>query len=229
MKLSIIIACYNESQTIESLVNKVLGVPYSNKEIIIVDDGSMDGTKERLNVISEQKTVTVINHIENMGKGAALRSGIKAASGDIVIIQDADLEYNPYEIPKVIQPILDGEADVVYGSRLLEDSASEFAYFTNRIGNKLLTTLSNIFTRMSLTDMETCYKAFRADILGSFIIEENRFGIEPELTAKVAKTGCRVVEVGISYSGRSHNKGKKINWRDGISAIRCIIKYNLFR
>jgi len=228
MKLSIVIPCYNESQTIESLVNTVLGMPYENKEIIIVDDGSTDGTKEKLNGCLEQRVGTIIYHEYNQGKGAALRSGVEAATGDIIIIQDADMEYNPYEIPKVIQPILDGQADVVYGSRFSGNSSAKFVYVLHLVGNKLLTALSNLFTRMSLTDMETCYKAFKADIIRSIRIEEDRFGVEPELTAKVAKMKCKVVEVSISYSGRSHEEGKKIKWKDGLYAVWCIIKYNLF-
>lgn len=228
VKLSIVIPCYNESETLEILINKVLDISYLNKEVIIVDDGSKDDSQYKLRDISKKPGVTVVSHPENLGKGAALRSGIESASGDIIIIQDADLEYNPDEIPNVISPILKGDADVVYGSRLMDDSPAEFLYSRHWLGNKVLTALSNACSGMSLTDMETCYKAFRADIVKSFTLREDRFGIEPELTAKVAKSGCRVTEVGISYSGRSRERGKKIDWKDGLSAIRCIIQYNLF-
>ena len=228
MKLSIVLPCYNEADTIEHIIEAIKNCPYDNKEVIIVDDCSTDGTREklqdRLGVIVDK----VIYHDHNQGKGAALRTGIKATSGNIVIIQDADLEYNPNEIPKIIQPILDGKADVVYGSRFAGGGPHRVLYFWHMVGNKFLTTLSNIFTNLNLTDMETCYKAFRSEIIKSFEIKENRFGFEPEITAKIAKTKCRIYEVGISYSGRTYAEGKKANWKDGFSAIRCIFKYNLF-
>jgi glycosyltransferase involved in cell wall biosynthesis len=229
MKLSIIIPCYNEVNTIESIINAVIACPYGNKEIILVDDCSTDGTREKLQQDIEKLIDKVLYHERNRGKGAALRSGIMAATGDIVIIQDADGEYDPNEIPKVIEPILDGKADVVYGSRFLGGGTHRVLYFWHMVGNKLLTTLSNMFTNINLTDMETCYKAFRREVIQSIEIREDRFGFEPEITAKVAKMGCRIYEVGISYYGRTYEEGKKIGWKDGLSAIRCIFKYNFLR
>lgn len=228
MKLSIIIPCYNEINTIDTIVQTVKNVPYHNKELIIVDDCSTDGTREKLKNTIESRVNKVIYHNRNMGKGAALRTGIKAATGDIVIIQDADLEYNPDEIPKVIQPILDGKADVVYGSRFLSWESHHAAYHRHVIGNKFLTVLSNLFTNLNLTDMETCYKAFKREVIQSIEIEENRFGFEPEITAKIAKMKIRISEVGISYYGRTYKEGKKIGWKDGLRAIYCILKYRLF-
>jgi glycosyltransferase involved in cell wall biosynthesis len=203
MKLSIVIPCYNEINTIETIVEAVKNSPYRNKEIIIVDDCSTDGTREKIQNKIESMVDKVIYHERNQGKGAALRTGIKNATGDIVIIQDADLEYNPQEVPKVIQPILDGVADVVYGSRFLGGNPHRVVYYWHMVGNKFLTTFSNIFTNINLTDMETCYKAFKREIIQSIEIEENRFGFEPEITAKMAKMKCRVYEVGISYYGRT--------------------------
>jgi glycosyltransferase involved in cell wall biosynthesis len=229
MKLSIIIPCYNEVKTIEQIVTAVRKCPYINKEIILVDDYSTDGTREKLKQDIEKLIDKVLYQERNQGKGAALRTGIKAASGDVVIIQDADLEYDPNDIPKVIQPILDGRADVVYGSRFLGDQPHRVLYYWHMVGNKFLTTLSNMFTNINLSDMETCYKAFRREIIQSIEIREDRFGFEPEITAKVAKMRCRIYEVGISYSGRTYEEGKKIGWKDGLAAIKCILKYNLFR
>ena len=229
MKLSIIIPCYNELHTIEAIVEAVLNSPYENKEIIIVDDCSTDGTRDKLKADLGKKVSKVIYHERNQGKGAALRTGIKAGTGDIVIIQDADLEYDPNEYPIVIQPILDDKADVVFGSRFLGGKPHRVLYFWHRVGNGFLTLLSNMFTNLNLTDMETCYKAFRREIIQSIEIEENRFGFEPEITAKIAKLKCRIYEVGISYYGRTYQEGKKIGWKDGFRAIYCIIKYNLFR
>lgn len=229
MKLSIIIPCFNERATIETIVDAVRASPYPSKEIIVVDDCSRDGTTEFLREKIESKVDQVIYHEVNQGKGAALRTGIKAATGEIVIIQDADLEYDPNEYPHIIKPILDGKADVVYGSRFMGGQPHRVLYFWHRIGNGFLTLLSNMLTNLNLTDMETCYKAFRREIIQSINIEENRFGFEPEITAKVAKAGCRIYEVGISYYGRTYAEGKKIGWRDGVSAIACIFKYNLFR
>ena len=228
MKLSIIIPCYNEVNTISAVVEAVKASPYAAKEIIVVDDCSNDGTRERLQDIGASVD-KIIYHDVNQGKGAALRSGIMAASGDIVIIQDADLEYDPQEYPNIIEPILQGKADVVYGSRFMGAGAHRVVYFWHRVGNGILTLLSNIFTNLNLTDMETCYKAFKREIIQSIEIEENRFGFEPEITAKVAKKRCRVYEVGITYYGRTYEEGKKIGWKDGFSALRCILKYNLFR
>lgn len=229
MKLSIVMPCYNEVETLESIVKAVKNCPYQNKEIILVDDGSTDGTREKLRNNIENLVDKVLYHDRNQGKGAALRTGIKAATGDVLIIQDADLEYDPNEIPKVIQPILDGKADVVYGSRFVGAGAHRVIYYWHMVGNKFLTTLSNMFTNINLTDMETCYKAFRREIIQSVEIEEDRFGFEAEITAKVAKMKCRIYEVGISYSGRTYAEGKKIGWKDGLWAIKCILKYNLFR
>lgn len=229
IRLSIVIPCYNEINTIEEIVRRVQSSVNFNKEIIIIDDKSTDGTRDILREKIESLVDKVLYHDKNRGKGAALRTGIKAATGDIVIIQDADLEYDPREIPKVLQPILDGRADVVYGSRFMGGEPHRVVFFWHMVGNKILTTLSNMFTNLNLTDMETCYKAFRREIIQSIEIEEDRFGFEPEITAKIAKMKCRIYEVGISYSGRTYEEGKKIGWKDGISAIMCIIKYNLFR
>ena len=229
MKLSIVIPCYNELKTIEAIVKAVKNCPYPNKEIIIVDDYSIDGTREKLQTKIESIVDKVIYHEQNQGKGAALRTGIKNATGDIVIVQDADLEYDPNEIPKVIQPILDGVADVVYGSRFLGGHPHRVLYFWHMIGNKLLTALSNMLTDINLTDMETCYKAFKREFIQSLEIKEDRFGFEPEITAKIAKMKCRIYEVGISYYGRTYEEGKKIGWKDAFSALTCIIKYNLFK
>lgn len=226
--LSVIIPCYNECGTIESVIQAVKESPVKNCQIIVVDDFSSDGTRELLERKVESEVYKVIYHPRNMGKGAALRSGFAAATGDVVIVQDADLEYDPQEYPDVIQPILDGRADVVFGSRFQGGRPHRVVYYWHRLGNSFLTTLSNMLTNINLTDMETCYKAFRREIIQSIVIQENRFGFEPEVTAKVARMNCRIYEVGISYYGRTYKEGKKISWRDGFSAIACIIKYNLF-
>ena len=228
MKLSIIMPCYNEINTIDIIVEAVNNMPYHNKEIIIVDDCSTDGTREKLRNKIEPIVNKVIYHDRNQGKGAALRSGIKAVTGDIIIIQDTDLEYDPNEIPMVIQPILDGKADVVFGSRFMGGQPHRVVYFWHMVGNKILTTISNIFTNINLTDIETCYKAFRREILQSIQIQEDRFGFEPEIIVKVAKKKVRIYEVGISYYGRTYEEGKKIRWKDGFRAIYCILKYSLF-
>jgi len=227
MKLSVVIPCYNEAATIEKVVDAVLRAPYPDKEIIVVDDFSTDGTREILRGLVVPKVAKVIYHSSNQGKGAALRTAIQKATGDIVIIQDADLEYDPEEYPKVINPILENKADVVYGSRFIGSEPHRVVYFWHRVGNGLLTLLSNMFTNLNLTDMETCYKAFRRDIIQSIEIKENRFGFEPEITAKIARKGVRIYEVGISYHGRTYKEGKKINWKDGVRALYCIVKYNL--
>lgn len=229
MKLSVVIPCFNELGTIGTVVEAVKASPVQHLEIIIVDDYSTDGTREILSSRIESQVDRVIYHDRNQGKGAALRTGIAAATGDIVIVQDADLEYDPQEYPVMIKPILDNKADVVFGSRFAGGQAHRVVYYWHMVGNQFLTMLSNIFTNINLTDMEVCYKAFRREIIQSIRLEENRFGFEPEVTAKVAKKGCRIYEVGISYYGRTYKEGKKIGWKDGVRAIYCILKYNLFR
>lgn len=225
MKLSVVIPVYNEQGTILQVIAAVKGVALE-KEIIIVDDGSSDGTREVLATL-EDPSVRVLLHEKNLGKGAALRTGFNNVSGDIVIIQDADLEYDPADYHRLLQPIVDGKADVVYGSRFIGGEQHRVLFFWHMVGNKILTLLSNILTNINLTDMETCYKVFRREILERIIIEEDRFGFEPEITAKVARLQVRIYEVGISYAGRTYTEGKKISWQDGFSALRCIIKYNL--
>lgn len=228
MKLSVVIPCYNEAGSILSVVEAVKTSPIKNCEVIIVDDYSTDGTRKILRSQIESQVEQVLYHNKNLGKGAALRTGFAAATGDIVIVQDADLEYNPQDYPLIIQPIIENKADVVFGSRFLGSGPHRVVYYWHRVGNGVLTTLSNVFTNINLTDMETGYKAFRREIIQSIKIQENRFGFEPEITAKVAKMRCRIYEVGISYYGRTYKEGKKIGWRDGFRAIFCIFKYNLF-
>ncbi len=227
MILSVIIPCFNEKNTIKKIISAVKNSSYKNQEIIIVDDFSTDGTREILQNDIAPLVDKIIYQTHNQGKGSALRTGIAEASGDIIIIQDADLEYDPKEYLKIITPILENKADVVYGSRFISGESRRVLYFWHRVANFILTTLSNIFTNLNLSDMETCYKAFRGNVIKNIKIEENRFGFEPEITAKIAKTKCRVYEVGISYNGRTYEEGKKITWKDGFRALYCIIKYNL--
>ena len=226
--LSVIVPCFNEISTIEKVINRIQNSPIKTKEIVIVDDFSTDGSRQLLKKINA-KNIKTIFHEKNLGKGAALYSGIAIAEGEIIIIQDADLEYDPNEFPIVISPIIENKADVVYGSRFQGGRPHRVVYFWHSVGNGFLTLLSNIFTDINLTDMETCYKAFRTEIIKKIKIEETRFGFEPEITAKISKLNCRIYEVGISYYGRTYKEGKKIGWRDGIRAIWCILKYNLFR
>jgi glycosyltransferase involved in cell wall biosynthesis len=228
MTLSVVIPVYNEVSTLLSLIERVQRSPVT-KEIIVVDDCSTDGTADLLKQTSLGPNVRTFFHAVNQGKGAALRTGFAKATGDIVIVQDADLEYDPQEYPKLVKPIVDGLADVVYGSRFAGGETHRVLYFWHSVGNHVLTVCSNAFTNLNLTDMETCYKAFRREVLQQIVIEENRFGFEPEITAKMAKLKVRVFEVGISYAGRTYEEGKKIGWKDGVRALWCIVKYNAFR
>ena len=227
MLVSVIIPCFNEKSTIEEIIYKVQKINFPLKEIIIIDDCSTDGTREILKKINNP-IIKIFFHTKNKGKGAALRTGFSKITGDICIIQDADLEYDPSEYPKLIKPILENKADVVFGSRFQGGLPHRVDYFWHRVGNGFLTLLSNIFTDLNLSDMETCYKVFTKDVIKSLKINENRFGFEPEITAKIAKEKVRAYEVGISYYGRTYAEGKKITWKDGIRAIYCILKYNLF-
>jgi glycosyltransferase involved in cell wall biosynthesis len=229
MKLSVVIPCYNEVRTIRHIVDRVRAAPVAEREIIIVDDCSRDGTRDLLRTEIAPLVDKVLYHEVNQGKGAALRTGFRAATGDIVVVQDADLEYDPQDYPRLLQPILEGKADVVFGSRFQGGQPHRVVYFWHMVGNKFLTLLSNMATNINLTDMETCYKVFRREVLQRIEIEENRFGFEPEITAKVARLGVVIFEVGISYYGRTYAEGKKIGWRDGFRALWAIAKYNLLR
>jgi glycosyltransferase involved in cell wall biosynthesis len=229
MLLSIIIPVYNEKKTLKALVEKVQSLDLSSlnldRELVVVDDCSQDGTLVVAQRLADEGKIRLIRHQQNQGKGAALQTGFQNARGDILLIQDADLEYNPEEYPKLLKPILDGKADVVYGSRFMGGEPHRVLYFWHYLGNKFLTLLSNITTNLNLTDMETCYKVFRSEVLKAISLKEKRFGFEPEVTAKVARLGCRIYEVGISYTGRTYKEGKKINWKDGLRALWCIFKY----
>lgn len=222
-KLTVVIPCYNEKDSIHTIVNRVLAAPIENKEIIIVDDKSTDGTSEILDREIAPLVSRIIHHEVNRGKGGALRTGFAHATGDVVIIQDADLEYDPNEYPLVVTPVVRGECDVCYGSRFLHQAAK--GYKANQLANKGLTAMSNFFTRLHLTDMETCYKCFKREVIQAVDIKENRFGFEPEITAKIARMGVRVKEVPISYYPRTNEEGKKIGFQDGLRAIYCIWKY----
>jgi glycosyltransferase involved in cell wall biosynthesis len=243
MKLSIVMPVYNEIDTIEEILYMVQNVDL-DKEIIIIDDGSTDGTQDFLKSLQNSQDIMKLTSInktihtdnirvffqpQNKGKGAALNRGFKEVAGEVIVVQDADLEYDPREYTKLLNPIKEGHADVVYGSRFMGGSPHRILFFWHSIGNKFLTHLSNMFTNLNLTDMETCYKMFKTEVIQDITIKENRFGIEPEITAKIAKTKARIYEVGISYYGRTYNEGKKIGWKDGLRAIWCIFKYNLFK
>lgn len=223
-RLSVVIPCFNEERTIRTLVDQVLQSPVV-AEVVVVDDGSSDGSRAALAAITDDR-VKVFLHERNQGKGAALRTGFAHATADFVVVQDADLEYDPAEYPILLEPLLDDRADVVFGSRFLSGRPHRVLYFWHSMGNKFLTLLSNMFTDLNLTDMETCYKCFKREVIQSIRIEENRFGFEPEITAKLAERNLRIFEVGVSYSGRTYDEGKKINWKDGVRAVYCIVKYS---
>jgi glycosyltransferase involved in cell wall biosynthesis len=229
MKISIVIPCYNEKNTIAKIVEAVRSAPIENKEIIVVDDGSNDGTQTLLREKLSGAVDQIIYHPVNRGKGAALRTGFEVASGDIILVQDADLEYSPEEYPLLLEPIISGKADAVFGSRFMGGRPHRVVFFWHMVGNRFLTLLSNMLTNLNLTDVETGFKAFQAPLIKSIQIEEDRFGFEPEITAKLAKKRCRIYEVGISYHGRTYEEGKKIDWRDGLRALYVIVKYNCCR
>src|SRR6266446_7042683 len=228
MKVSVVIPCFNERGTIEQIVGTVRAAPVDDIEIIVVDDGSTDGTtavlKENVSSVADR----IIYQPRNRGKGAALRAGFATATGDVIVVQDADLEYNPDDYPVLLEPIFSGKADAVFGSRFMGGRAHRVLYFWHMVGNRFLTMLSNMFTNLNLTDLETCYKAFRAPLLKNLDLRENRFGFDPEVTAKLAKSRCRIYEVGISYNGRTYSEGKKVNLKDVFHAIYAIVRYNLF-
>ena len=228
MKISIIIPCYNEINTIEKIIDKILLQETFDKEIIIIDDNSTDGTRDLLESIKDKYSKLIINS-KNYGKGYSIKKGISKATGEIILIQDADLEYDPSDYEKLIRPIKLDNADVVFGSRFIGAEEKRVLFFWHSLGNKFLTLLSNMFTNLNLTDMESGYKVFKSDVIKNIDLNENRFGFEPEITAKISRENLRIYEVGIKYYGRKYSDGKKITWKDGISAIKCIIKYNLFK
>jgi len=232
IKLSVVIPCYNEEKTLEKCVERVLKISdeFLYLEIIIIDDCSTDGSLSiARDLANKDPRITVTRHDKNQGKGAALQTGFKKATGDFIAIQDADLEYKPNDILRLLEPLVNNEADVVFGSRFLPHGPHRVLYFWHSLGNRFLTLISNMFTNLNLTDMEVCYKIFRREVLQNINLEEKRFGFEPEITAKVAHLGCRIYEVGISYYGRTYEEGKKIGWKDGIGALWCILKYNLWK
>jgi glycosyltransferase involved in cell wall biosynthesis len=230
MKISVVMPCYNELNTIDRIIGKVMSVNLDlERELVIVDDCSTDGTREFLANLNGNQDIRVVLHPVNRGKGAALRTGFENAQGDIIIIQDADLEYDPNEYPKLLEPILSNKADVVFGSRFIGGESHRVLYFWHSLANKFLTLLSNLFTNLNLTDMEVCYKVFKKEILKDITLVEDRFGFEPEFTAKIARHSYSVYEVGISYYGRTYEEGKKINWKDAFRAVYAILKYGLFR
>ncbi len=232
MKISIVIPCFNEIKTIGALLQRIFDLSLDHeKEIIVVDDGSSDGTREYLRRFEEKclKDLKIVYHDSNRGKGAALRTGFESAAGDIIVIQDADLEYDPREYPKLLRPILENRADVVYGSRFVGSEAHRVLYFWHYVANSFITLLANMMTDFNLTDMEVGYKVFRREILEKIQLKEDRFGFEPEFTVKISRLKCRLYEVGISYSGRTYEEGKKINWKDGVHALFVLLKYGLFR
>ena len=228
MKLSVIIPCYNEENTLDRILDKVINENSIEKEVIVIDDFSTDNSRKKRENYNKKDKIKIIFNSQNKGKGYSIRQGLKLASGDIILIQDADLEYSPDDYKYLIEPILNDEADVVYGSRFIGGQGTRVLYFWHTLGNKFLTLLSNMFTNLNLTDMECCYKVFKKDVIKSIKLKENRFGFEPEITAKISKKNLKIYEIGVKYFGRKYEDGKKITWKDGFAAIFCIIYYNLF-